>query len=63
MIVLTRAQKRALWVLYTRVKNGDSKPDITYRQFRRTVQYGYDCLMVPVWNMWIGIEKDGYTHS
>lgn len=22
-----------------------------------------ECLMVPAWGMWIGIEADGYTHS
>lgn len=22
-----------------------------------------DCVMVPVFGMWIGIEKDGYAHS
>lgn len=36
---------------------------ITYRQFRKTVQHGHDCLMVAWQNMWLGIEKDGYTHS
>lgn len=36
---------------------------LTYRQFRKTVQNGFDCLMVR-WNgMWLGIETDGYTHS
>ena len=35
----------------------------TYRAFRRTVQHGYDCLMVQVSGMWIGIEKDGYSHT
>ena len=35
----------------------------TYREFRRTVQRGYDCIMVPWCGMWLGIESDGYTHS
>ena len=35
----------------------------TYRQFRRTVQHGYDCIMVNWCGMWLGIETDGYTHS
>lgn len=35
----------------------------TYRAFRKTVQQGYDCLMVQVSGMWIGIEKDGYSHT
>jgi len=34
-----------------------------YCSFRRTVQQGYDCLMVRVSGMWLGIEADGYTHS
>jgi len=41
----------------------DSTRYLSYRQFRRTVQQGYDCIMVPWCNMWLGIETDGYTHS
>lgn len=36
---------------------------MSYRNFRKTVQHGYDCLMVRVSGMWIGIEKDGYSHT
>jgi hypothetical protein len=36
---------------------------MTYRQFRKTVLEGYDCLMVQWCGMWLGIESDGYTHS
>lgn len=36
---------------------------IGYRQFRKTVAHGYDCLMLMWQGMWLGIEKDGYTHS
>lgn len=36
---------------------------MTYLQFRRTVQQGWDCAMVHWCNMWLGIESDGYTHS
>lgn len=36
---------------------------LTYRQFRKTVQQGFDCLMVNWKGMWLGIEKDGYVHS
>lgn len=35
----------------------------SYREFRRTVQYGSGCIMVPWCGMWLGIEPDGYTHS
>jgi len=36
---------------------------LSYRQFRRTVQQSFDCLMVRWSGMWLGIEIDGYTHS
>ena len=36
---------------------------MTYKQFRKSVQTGFDCLMVKWQGMWLGIEKDGYTHS
>ena len=36
---------------------------LSYRDFRKTVLHGYDCLMVKVPGMWIGIEKDGYSHT
>lgn len=29
----------------------------------KAIQYGWDCIMVNVNNMWIGIEKYGYAHS
>lgn len=38
----------------------------TYREFRKTVQPSFgcdDCVMVPFAGMWLGIERDGYTHS
>jgi len=36
---------------------------LTYRQFRRTVEPSFDCVIVPWCGMWLGIEADGYTHS
>jgi hypothetical protein len=39
------------------------RPKMTYRQFRRLVVESFDCIMVPWCGMWLGIEKDGYTHS
>lgn len=39
-----------------------AKP-INYCAFRKLVQYGSDCIMVPWQGMWLGIEPDGYTHS
>lgn len=36
---------------------------LTFSEFCELVQISSDCIMVP-WNgMWLGIEKDGYTHS
>ena len=75
-MVLTRAQREALKRVYDRIV-GDQQnslaaaPDAmhcdrsipTYREFRRTVQQGWDCIMVPYAGMWLGIETDGYTHS
>jgi hypothetical protein len=59
---LTKEQQRALKNVYQR------DPDIvppTYLQFRRTVRpaFGGECVMVQWANMWLGIERDGYTHS
>lgn len=36
---------------------------INYMTFRRSIRQGYDCLMVQWMGLWLGIEKDGYTHS
>lgn len=41
-------------------------PTIQYRRFLKTCQpefCGYGAVMVPYAGMWLGIEKDGYTHS
>lgn len=41
-------------------------PTIQWRNFRRKVQPYFDksgCVMIPWKGMWLGIEKDGYTHS
>jgi putative SOS response-associated peptidase YedK len=38
-------------------------PQMTYREFRKLVVWSFDCVMVPWCGMWLGIEKDGYTHS
>jgi hypothetical protein len=59
MTKLTEQQKLALYRIYSRDWN---KPS-SYLAFRRTVQQGFDCIMVPYCGMWLGIETDGYTHS
>jgi hypothetical protein len=45
------------------VRDYQLSEQLTYRQFRKTVAHGHDCLMVMWQNMWLGIEKDGYIHS
>lgn len=58
MVKLNREQRVALHKVWAR---GDVP--ITYREFRRSVQAGWDCVMVQWCGMWLGIERDGYTHS
>lgn len=58
---LTREQRIALKRVYDR--HDPSTENMTYLQFRRTVQQGWDCIMVKWAGMWLGIETDGYTHS
>jgi len=58
MVGLTRAQRAALARVWARDPQG-----MTYRQFRATVQPGPDCVLVRWCGMWLGIERDGYTHS
>lgn len=58
MVKLTKAQRIAVYRIYNRTEK-----TVPYREFRKTVQPGYDCVMLPVFSMWLGIEPDGYTHS
>ena len=71
---LTKEQRKALKAVYDRqpIFRGETgalishpwdSDRMTYRDFRKTVQQGYDCIMVPWCGMWLGIESDGYTHS
>lgn len=60
MIVLTRQQRVALKRLYDRI---DTVKPVTYKEFRRSVSKGWDCVMVYWCGMWVGIETDGYTHT
>ena len=63
----SKLQLQALLRVYNRGPicglHGD-KP-MSYLQFRRSARMAsyLDCLMVPWCGMWLGIEKDGYTHS
>lgn len=56
---LTRQQREALYRVYNRGGNCAT----SYRDFRKTVQPGPGCIMLPWAGMWLGIEPDGYTHS
>ena len=60
---LTTQQKTALKRVYDRTLTFDEPSTLSYREFRRTVEPGWDCIMVPYGSMWLGIESDGYTHS
>ena len=55
---ITKEQQQAIKRKFTQNNNG-----LTYLQFRRSVQYGYGCLMLRWCDMLLGIEPDGYTHS
>lgn len=58
MVITTRAQREALKRIHQR--GADQR---TYRQLRAAVLPGSDCVMVQWAGMWLGIERDGYTHS
>jgi hypothetical protein len=55
-MTLTKPQRKALHKVSQRAGT-------TYRNLRKLVQPGFDCIMVPFAGMWLGIEKDGHTHS
>jgi hypothetical protein len=66
MVKTNRAQRVALHKVFLRtVADSDSHcaQGRSYRNFRKTVQPGWGCIMVPFAGMWLGIEPDGYTHS
>lgn len=65
---LTREQRLAIKRVYERVTDkgkGDGSP--SYLAFRRRVKgpfYHNDPVIMLHWaGMWLGIERDGYTHS
>jgi hypothetical protein len=55
---INKAQRNALHRKWTQ-----NDQDMSYLQFRRTVQWGWGCIMVQWSGMWLGIEPDGHTHS
>jgi hypothetical protein len=61
---LTKPQQTALARLVARDKDASRSPAWpNYRTARKAVHVGYDCIMIFWCGMWLGIEKDGYTHS
>jgi hypothetical protein len=59
MINLTKAQRKALHRVWLRTDQ-----QVSYLTFRKTVQPGsFGCVMVRFAGMWLGVEKDGHTHS
>jgi hypothetical protein len=76
VVKTTKAQRQALKRKFDqlidsyaeRLKRGELRrmTVLSYKQFRKSVQPCFDgsgCIMVEWCGMWLGIEKDGYTHS
>jgi hypothetical protein len=62
-MLLTKAQRKSLKVIYER-SHGYLPEGESYRTYRRKIFGGsFGCIMVPFVGMWIGIERDGHTHS
>jgi hypothetical protein len=69
-MLLTKEQRKAIHRVFLRkypfineLRAEDQRG--LYRRFRRQAisAIGGECVMIPYANMWLGIEKDGYTHS
>jgi len=63
---MTKAQRRALTKLWLRcAEPGKANPLGSLRSFHRRARQAYaiDCVMVYWCGMWVGIERDGYTHT
>lgn len=63
MVKLTKEQQKSVKRKYLDAKQWDTPINMTFLEFRRSVLPGYDCVMVKFGGIWLGIEKDGYTHS
>lgn len=67
-MVLTKQQRRALFLVYLRDVKRQVIPFTPYLQWRRAhkpepLLGGGGCAMIQWRGMWLGIETDGYTHS
>lgn len=58
---ITEAQAKSLRRVYGR--NTDGAPTFGAFVRRAVTAFGGDCVMLHWCGMWLGIEKDGYTHS
>jgi len=71
MPAITKPQAHALERAFSRAEPKPSEPDALrawwsrFRAFRKTVVHAsYDgCILVPWCGMWLGIERDGYSHT
>jgi hypothetical protein len=55
----TRAQRESVLRKFNQNPDGAK----TYREFRARAKWSFGVLMLPWCNMWLGIERDGHTHS
>jgi hypothetical protein len=63
---MNKAQQKSLYQLFQRQLNSDNGPTfLKYRDMRRNTHFATcdDCVMIQLWGMWIGIERDGYRHT
>jgi hypothetical protein len=64
---ITKEQQRSLLSLYQRqLLNDEGATYRSYKHMRKATVVSFDgtgCIMIQLWRMWLGIEKDGYTHS
>ena len=71
MVKTTKAQRAALKRVFDRQPIRSAGPEggqrlLSYREFRASIQPSFGCdgaVMVRWAGMWLGIERDGYTHS
>jgi hypothetical protein len=71
MVKTTKAQRLALKRVFDRQPIRSDGPEgsqrlLSYRQFRASIQPSFGCdgaVMVRWAGMWLGVERDGYTHA
>jgi hypothetical protein len=57
---ITRAQREAVARKFSQNPDGAT----SYREFRKRARPGWSGELMLQWcGMWLGIERDGYTHS